>query len=141
MVSNWRLAMALITWSEDYSVKVPVLDEQHQRLIGLINELHEAMLEGKGRNITVRILVSMVDYAIYHFAAEEEMMKAKGYPGLAAHQAQHEAFRQRVTEFHQQFTAGQVGLTIQIMNFLKDWLVNHIRGTDQKYAPYLSPGI
>ena len=129
--------MALITWNETFSVQVEELDNQHKRLIGLINQLHEAMIEGKGRSVLTPILDELMDYTQTHFTVEKVMMKKCSYPGLAEHKKAHDAFTQKVKEFQGRYQSGQVAISVDLMNFLHDWLVNHILSMDKRYAPYL----
>jgi len=130
--------MSLIEWSPVYSVKVKKVDEQHKKLVDLINQLHDAMKSGQGNTVTGIILQSLVDYTKTHFADEIRLMQANGYPDLARHQAEHDKFVKQVVEFQQKFQDGSAMLTMTILSFLKDWLVKHIQGEDKKYGPFLN---
>lgn len=129
--------MAMITWNDTFSVQVEELDNQHKRLIGLINQLHDAMIEGKGRAVLASILDELVDYTQTHFATEEVMMKKCDYPGLAEHKEAHDDLTQKVKEFQERYRKGQVSVSVELMNFLHDWVVNHVLSMDKRYAPYL----
>jgi hemerythrin-like metal-binding protein len=72
-----------------------------------------------------------------HFAHEERLMRAHGYPGLDAHLAEHRALTEKVVAFQSEFENGKALMTVQLLNFLKDWLQHHIAESDQKYAPFL----
>jgi hemerythrin len=130
--------MSLIEWSPAYSVKVKKMDEQHKKLVDLINQLHDAMKSGQGNTVTGMILQSLVEYTKTHFADEIRLLQANGYPDLARHQAEHDKFVKQVVEFQQKFQNGSAMLTMTILSFLKDWLVNHIQGEDRKYGPFLN---
>ena len=130
--------MPLITWNESYSVKVKSMDAQHKRWIDLINELYEAMRVGKGKDILSDTLTKMLEYGRTHFAAEELLMDKNGYPELKQHQKQHDAFFEQMDELSRRQMAGEVALTIEVMGSLKDWLVNHIQGVDQRYSDFLN---
>jgi hemerythrin len=127
----------LVKWSNDFSVNIAEVDDQHKKLVRMINELHEAMKLGKGREILDRILNNMVDYAKVHFATEERLMKQYSYPGYLNHKAEHDLFVKKVSEFYEEFQQGRIS-AIDVMNFLKDWLVKHILGSDKKYGPFLN---
>ena len=129
--------MALMTWTENYSVGIKSIDMQHQKLIGMLNELQDAMLAGKANDHIGRILDALVQYTVTHFAYEEKLFAAHGYKDAAAHKAEHDKLTQQVAEFQAQFKAGKSRLTSSILNFLRDWLNGHILGTDMKYAPFL----
>ena len=130
--------MALISWDNSFSVKVKNVDTQHQKLFALINELHDAMNQGKGRDAAGKILDDLVNYTKTHFAFEELLLKNNGYPNFPAHKAEHDAFTGKVVEFQKQYKEGKATLALPLMTFLKDWLSNHIRGTDQKYSNFLN---
>ncbi|MHB9134275.1 MAG: bacteriohemerythrin [Armatimonadota bacterium] len=129
--------MALFTWSTEYSVKVIEIDLQHENLFAMINELHDSMRAGNGKELLEVVLQDLVTYTKTHFAAEERFMKLYQYPGYPQHKAAHDAFVTQALDLQQKFTAGKTMITIEVMNVLKDWLVTHIKGVDQQLGPYL----
>ncbi len=130
--------MALLTWNETYSVKIKKFDDQHRKLIDLINQLHDAMLVGKGKDVMADVLNSLVDYTRTHFAAEETLMKLHGYPDYEQHKKEHNALVMQVLDVQKQLREGTTPITQAIMFFLKEWLQQHIQGNDKKYGPFLS---
>ncbi|MEW6117819.1 MAG: bacteriohemerythrin [Nitrospirota bacterium] len=130
--------MALMTWSDALSVNIKEIDEQHKKLVGMINDLHDAMKVGKGTDVTGAILTGLVQYVATHFATEEKLMKAHSYPEFLKHKTEHENLTKQALELQKQFGEGKPVLTVELMNFLKNWLTNHIQGTDKKYGPFLN---
>jgi hemerythrin len=130
--------MALINWNDNLSVKVTEFDEQHKKLIGMVNNLHSAMGAGKSREIMGSVLTGLIDYTVNHFAAEEKLMQKHGYPSFARHKAEHDALTKQVVDIMAKFKEGKTVVTIELMNFLKDWLTKHIQGTDKQYGPFLN---
>ena len=130
--------MAFLDWHPDFSVKVKELDDQHQYLISLINTLHDAMRNGEDRDALGKLINQLVIYAVMHFAKEEDYFDRLGYPDADAHEKQHTAFEMKVTEFEEAFKNGEQDMSIDIMNFLCNWLVGHIKGSDRKYGPFLN---
>jgi len=126
--------MSLITWSDKYSVNIKEIDEQHKKLVGMINELHDAMLHAKSKEVSLTIINKMADYTKYHFSTEEKYMKKFGYPDYEAHNLSHEKFVEQVLEFKKGYESGKTGLSYDLLNFLKNWLVTHIQSSDKKYA-------
>lgn len=126
--------MALIEWQPSFSVAVPELDNQHKRLISLMNELHAAMLTGKGSETQGRILAELIRYTQAHFDAEEAYMRSIGFANFADHRLKHEKLTREVLTFQNNLAAGNVMLSIDLMNFLRDWLQNHILIEDSQYA-------
>lgn len=131
--------MPLMTWNEKMSVGVKVLDDDHKRLVALVNELHDALKTGHGKDALGKILDSLVTYTKSHFAREEQFFARTNYPDSAAHKKEHDDLTNQVLQVQAKFNSGaSTGLSLQVMNFLRDWLTNHIQGSDKKYGPYLN---
>jgi hemerythrin-like metal-binding protein len=130
--------MPLMTWKDEYSVKIQTIDLQHKKLIDLLNQIYDASRIGKGKEILGKILNELVTYTKVHFATEEEFFKKFSYPGFVQHKAEHDKLTKQVTDFQEQYASGRVTLSIEIMQFLKDWLNGHILGTDKKYTEFLN---
>lgn len=81
--------MALIAWSDKLSVQVRQFDEEHKKLIVMVNQLHDAMKEGKGKQVVGDVLNGLISYTKNHFAAEERLMKAHAYPDYEQHKKEH----------------------------------------------------
>lgn len=124
-------------WSDKLETGVKEADDQHKKLVGLINDLYDAMKQGKGREVIDKVLDELVKYAWYHFTTEETLMSKYGYPELQAHKREHEAFKAKIKEFLEKKAKGEITLSVEVISFLKDWLVKHIMGTDKKYGPFL----
>jgi hemerythrin-like metal-binding protein len=131
-------AAQIFPWRTEYSVRIPQIDAQHQQLVALINELHMAMMEGNGKPALTHILSELVRYAENHFAYEETMLQQRGYSGLTGHRLEHKALMGQVYELRDQFASGKTMLTIKVMQFLKEWLANHILTRDMAYARELA---
>ena len=126
--------MALIQWSNSLSVNIDSIDKQHQRLIDMINQLNDAMRQGKGKEVAGKIVEGLISYTRTHFAFEEKYFAQYGYPETEKHIKEHKEFARKATEFQSDFGKGKLTLSIQVINFLSDWLRTHIQGTDQKYV-------
>jgi hemerythrin len=129
--------MSMFEWKQDYSLDHGDIDGQHQRLFELASDLHIAMTQGHGKEALSKTLANLVAYTKAHFANEERLMQAKHYPEFPEHKAAHDALTARVIEFQKEFEAGRVGMTIELLQFLKDWLRTHIGETDRKVATFL----
>lgn len=128
--------MALIEWTDDFSVNVEEIDLQHKELIVLINKLHEAMLSGEGSKVISSILDSLAKYALYHFKIEEDYFDKYNFEGGNEHKASHAAFVEKIDLFMKDFKNGEVMLTIDVLDFLSDWLQDHILGEDMEYSDF-----
>jgi hemerythrin len=126
--------MAFFTWDDAYSVQVKEMDDQHKRLFEIMAKLHTAMTEGKSNTIMAGVLDELHDYTLEHFTKEEKHLASFGYPGLSEQKKQHAIFVAKIKEYQEKMKDQKFGLSIELMNFLKDWLVNHIKAVDSKYA-------
>lgn len=129
--------MPFIEWSPKYSVEVNSIDEQHKELIKIINELHEAMKNGKGKEFLGVSLSKLLNYTRIHFDYEEQQMKLKNYDGFIEHSQKHKDLVNQVIEYKGKFDRGETLLTMEVMDFLRDWLVDHIMKSDKKLGSYL----
>ncbi len=130
--------MDFFIWKDEMSVNVEEIDQQHKKLVSMINELHKAMKEGKSKVVLGDIIKGLLDYTKVHFGTEEKYFDKFGYPESEAHIKEHNDFVKKVQEFQKQFEEGKSLLSIEILNFLKDWLYHHIMGTDKKYSKFFN---
>lgn len=129
--------MDLIAWNNEMSVDIDVIDEQHQYLLKLINQLFEAVLEGEGNTIIEEIINKLIEYSSEHFATEEEYFDKYDYPEANLHKLEHVEFTKKVNSYKSQLINSEEKLPIEVFNFLKDWLREHILISDIKYSQYL----
>jgi hemerythrin-like metal-binding protein len=130
--------MDLIVWNEDLSVNIQEINEQHKKLISMINELNTAMGAGKGKDVMGSVLARLVDYTKSHFAVEETLMQKHQYPGYISHKAEHDKLTKQVIDIMDKFKEGKAIVTVEIMNFLKNWLTSHIQTIDKRYSSHLN---
>jgi hemerythrin len=130
--------MALMEWSDKYSVGINSIDVQHKQLVALINNLFEALSKGKGDQALAPILNELIVYTKTHFAYEERLFTQYAYPDSSLHKADHDKLAAQVLDIQKQMQEGKVGVSVGTMTFLKEWLSGHIMGSDKKYGPYLS---
>jgi hemerythrin len=130
--------MPYIEWSDSFSVNIKEIDEQHRKLIDMINKLHDAMLANNGREVQAEIIFEMLEYVSYHFIAEEKYMSSFGYPDFDAHKREHLEFAAEVADLKARIDRGALILSIMPLSLLRDWLQNHILGTDMKYSEFFN---
>lgn len=129
--------MTLFTWSPEFELGIAAMDRQHLALVEAINELHQAMLDGRDREQIRRTINQLISYTKVHFESEEQLLCAKGFPTFAEHRLEHHRFVRRVIDFHNQFMDGRVVLSAEVMHFLKEWLAGHILVEDRRYAAWM----
>ncbi len=134
--------MPLLTWNETMMLGIQSVDSQHQCWINLINELHEAMQQGRGSKVLNQTLTAMLDYTRVHFADEEHLLLINFYPGYTQHKQLHDSFIKKIQDLQDRLQRNHILLTMEIMRSLRDWLSNHIQSVDRQYVPFLkSKGI
>jgi hemerythrin-like metal-binding protein len=137
LVGHFRLAKAL-DWDESFGTKVALFDEQHRKLFDMVNDLHDAMQQKRSKEAIGTILSRLIAYTGSHFAAEEEAFRKSGYPGEAQHRQQHARLVEQVLDLQRKFSSGETLLTQQVIEFLQDWLINHIKKEDCRYGAHLN---
>ena len=127
----------MFEWKSQYGININGIDAQHKELFRLAEALRTAMMTGQGAAAVGKTLDRLLDYTIVHFAHEERVMQGCGYPDYPAHKALHDDLTRQVREFQTNFRAGHK-ITVQVLHFLKDWLVEHIANQDARLQPYVA---
>ena len=129
----------LITWAPRMSVGVAILDEDHKRIMAMINKLHDAMVIGHAKDILGEIFHDLMVYINLHFETEEAMFDQTGYQGGDEQKKLHKEFAAKTLSIKQQFKENPQSVQpMEILYFLKDWWLDHIMNTDKKYASFLN---
>lgn len=126
-----------VVWKDEYSVGLDSIDQQHKKLLGLINQLQTAVDYSTGEEFEREALDELVDYTKTHFTYEEGLMEQNDYPDFVPHKAQHEAMIKKVEEVLAEYEKDHDTAMRNAADYLKEWLINHINGTDKQYSSYL----
>jgi len=126
-----------VEWKDEYSVGIDSIDQQHRKLLHLINQLQTAVEYSTGEEFEREALNELVDYTKTHFTYEEGLMEQNAYPDFEPHKAQHEAMIKKVGEVLAEYEQDHDTAMTNAAAFLKDWLINHINGTDKQYSSFL----
>ena len=129
--------MAIIKWDESMKVGVDASDKQHIKVFDLINQLHEAMSVGKGRDVLGKILMELSNYTQEQFSAEKKLFEKYAYPDAKSHMQQHAYLTHKTNDLKKKFENGKTMISVEMLNFLKDWWGNHIMKVDKEYGPFL----
>jgi hemerythrin len=130
--------MTVIKWSNKYSVGIASIDAQHKQLIDMINSLNSAMAKGEANMMISEILSELSEYTRYHFRYEEELFESFDYPQTASHKKKHAQLIDQVSSLKERFESDQTGsIGLEIIQFLKSWLTQHIMKSDKDYADFL----
>lgn len=125
-----------VAWTDDLYIGVEDIDEQHKRLIALINDVWKALVSHQATVDIESIVFDLEDYTQTHFRDEEAMLERHGYPGLAAHQESHAFFIAKVKELDARIASGEI-VGLELLEFLSNWLKFHINIVDKQYAEFI----
>lgn len=128
--------MPLAYWRDEYRTGNSLVDDQHQQLFKIVNLLHDAMLQGHGRDVVKKTLNNLTHYTLEHFKTEEQLMLTHAYPHYEEHKGRHEELKAKVLTLIANFEESS-SVAIEVSHFLTDWLIHHIKGEDQKMIRYM----
>ncbi len=126
----------LINWDESYSVGSNIIDEQHKKLIELINKFFNLFSDGKANEAVPEILGELVNYTKYHFKTEEDLFKKFNYPLTDEHIEKHAKLIKKVNQWNEELKTNSANIHYDLIIFLKDWVIEHIKGDDKDYGQY-----
>jgi len=132
----------LFFWDDSYNTGIRIIDSQHKKIIDILNELFLAMEKGQGSTKIGKLLNDLNNYTITHFSTEENLLKQAEYPDFEEHKKLHDEFAAKIHEMQAACEKGEVSISVRLARFIKEWLSNHILGTDKLYVDHLiSKGI
>ncbi len=126
--------MDLVRWQPEYELGIKEIDEQHRKLVDILNEVIHMKVAGVTSERFERVIEDLVDYTDYHFNTEEQYMERCGFEGLYAHRRLHDGFSDRLRVLYLNTTVGDEERTDEVLDFLKNWLIHHIMKTDREYV-------
>lgn len=126
-----------VQWKDEYSVGVKHIDDDHKELIGLLNNFSMAYDYAMSEEFEKKALNELISYTKYHFEREEKLMEDNEYPDVVAHKEQHKVMIAQVEQFVELYNEKGHDALDEIANFLSNWLINHINGTDKQYSEHL----
>ena len=130
--------MEHVDWDAAFSVGVLLIDTQHKRLVDLLNKSITAAHESDCSETLDSLLSGLIQYAGYHFKTEGDFMEKYGYPDTEEHTQEHQAFAEKMIAYKESDVDDKHTLAVTINLFLKDWLINHIAGSDMALGEYLN---
>ena len=131
----------LVQWTDKMNTGIELIDAQHQMLCNYLNALYRAMQEKQTGKALHEIIDNLAQYTITHFSTEEQIFMHSSYPDKEAHKEIHRNFENQVAQFAAKMRSGEALLSMELLEFLKDWLLNHINGTDHAYVPYVEEAL
>ena len=130
--------MPLIVWTDQLIIGVKLLDNDHKKLVLLINQLYDGLKTDRAKLELERVFEDLVSYARVHHAQEEHLLVETGFQGSAAHKQEHESTIERVVELQMRFKSSEeLAIELEVVNQLRDWLFSHIQGSDKEFVAHL----
>lgn len=126
-----------IEWGDALLTYVSDIDEEHKKLIAILNKLHQAFHSKESEEVEKESLVALIDYADYHFSNEVNLMKKYDYPDMGNHMELHKEFTGKLKELCNKHLVEKVEVVHEIILFLTSWLFNHIMEVDKKLGDFL----
>ena len=130
--------MEFISWNESLSVGVGKFDDEHKNLVNFINKLNNALTVGSTKKTIEEILTGLIKYTAIHFKHEEDYMVLYDYPDYEDHRKEHRELTSQVADFFERYQSGKTTFSLELMNFLRDWLTGHIQKVDRAYRDYFN---
>lgn len=130
--------MPLFEWTENFSVNVRKLDDQHKKLVEMVNDLDDAIRDGNDDEVLKDVLRRLLDYTAYHFVTEEKILEQYEYPDLLRHRSDHNTLSWRVLDLRARYEAGDGVDAREVLDFLTGWLKKHILYSDKQYGTFLN---
>ena len=124
----------MIHWDEKYSVGILSIDRQHKEIFAHLNQLLEVMKNGQADSVLPQIISDLERYAIQHFQKEEFFFQRFGYKGAAEHILEHQLFMEKIDDFKSGMKTRKLSLSIELLQFLKEWIEHHIMVSDKAYS-------
>ena len=129
--------MDILKWRTSYETGVSSMDAQHQRLIGLVNQMYNIMRNNEGNYALDTILQKLSDYAVSHLKDEEALLREHSYPDIDEQELNHAGYLEQMKKLYSELEKDREKATKEIYTFLRFWWINHIVGIDKKYGPFL----
>ena len=130
--------MPFIVWTNELSVDVKLLDNDHKKLAILINDLHDGLMAGNDGKALGSIFDELVAYSRLHFANEERLLAEAGYEGAAAHKQEHEHKLEQLLKFQARFKRAKESTAyLEVLDQLKNWLFTHMEHSDKEFMAHL----
>lgn len=137
LVHNKIVKKRYLTWKDSYSVGIESIDNDHKKLLHLINNLQTAVDYKTDKLFERQTMDEVIDYTKYHFNREEGLVEQNDYPNFVPHKAKHEKMIEKVNEYAQAYEEDESAAIESLLAYLKSWLINHICATDQEYSEFL----
>jgi hemerythrin-like metal-binding protein len=128
--------MPILNWTPSLSVNVEVIDTQHKKMFELANIFYRELYDGADKTVLIEKLKELVEYSIFHFKTEEDLLQKANHPSLETHAKEHEQFVEELTALNSRILAGDLVISVEIISFLRNAIINHIFVSDKEMGKH-----
>jgi hemerythrin-like metal-binding protein len=128
--------MSIIKWRDSYNIGVEQFDQEHHKIVELINLMFEVVRDKSGKEVVEKVCQDVLSYTEYHFANEEQALQTINYPDLEEQVAEHAKLRTEAKRLQEIINSSFPEGSVELYHFLREWLIQHILERDKKYGPY-----
>ena len=129
--------MSFVEWESKLDLGIKKIDEHHRQLVKILNDTYNAIILDSKQAELKAIIEKLADYTTYHFTTEERLMTEHNFSGMNDHLLEHEEFSRNILDFQDMCSRGESVIAIDLLVFLRSWLVNHILKVDREYVTFL----
>jgi len=131
------VCMGLFSCLGNNMVGCPEMDSDHRTMLEILDQLHEAMIQGRGGELILVTLDRLAEQESAHFGREERLMQECGYPDLERHRELHLEMLQELAVLRCRARAGHMPIAYDTMQTMRRWIAEHINGEDRSAAKYI----
>jgi hemerythrin-like metal-binding protein len=129
--------VSIVEWNDDLVLGVKIIDEHHQRLVEILNQCYHALMLHDNQQEVDAVMKELEEYTLYHFGTEKRLMAELGYPAAVGHLEMHDDFTDVIAKFRNRSESGESFVALEVLEFLQNWLLEHIKKTDCAFAAFL----
>lgn len=131
-------SLPIFYWRNEYCINIRKIDDHHQQMLEKANKLCEAIVSKRETHILEASINFFIDFVLYHFAEEENLLKEHYYNDYESHRNEHRKLIEDVLKIKEQISNDGIEMNMEVLDLFKDWIINHILTEDRKYGPYLN---
>lgn len=127
-------------FTDQYLVGIEQVDREHRQLFAIVADIQQALAGDGALAGAQKAVRELLDYTQTHFASEEGLMAAAGFPELAAHRQLHADLLGQVHDMEMRIELEGEMAALELSRFLVNWLIEHIQQSDRRFGVFVAAG-